>query len=580
MLLNAAVFLAAAVILVPLCKRLGLGAVLGYLLAGLAIGPWGLRLLTDVDSILHFSEFGVVLFLFVVGLELQPSRLWRLRREVFLVGGGQVFLTMMLVAGAALAFGLSGTAALVTGFGLAMSSTAFVLTMLAERKEMGFRYGRLSFAILLFQDLAVIPFLALVPLLAGQGMSGENELWLSVSKVVSALALLVLAGRYLLRPLFRFVATTQLSEVFTAAALLVVIGTALAMDAVGLSMSLGAFLAGVLLADSEYRHELQADIEPFKGLLLGLFFMAVGMSANLGLLLSDPLKVLGLVAGLLAIKAAVLYALGRIAGADNESARALAISTSQGGEFAFVLFGVAAGAGILDAGLKDLLVIVVTLSMTITPPLFALLDRLKQDQEPVYDEIRVAASPVIIAGFGPFGQIVGRLLRVKKIAFTVLERDWQQVDFVRRFGNPVFYSDAKRVEVLRAAHAGQARLFVVAIADEDESVRVAETVRHNFPSLPIFAMAVTRRHALKLMDLKITVIRRSLYSSLEMSRLLLTELGEDEASAARAIELFRKHDEETLLKQHAVALDEEKVIQTAQEAAQELEALFESDKPS
>ncbi|MEK6807178.1 MAG: monovalent cation:proton antiporter-2 (CPA2) family protein, partial [Pseudomonadota bacterium] len=434
MLLNAAVFLAAAVILVPLCKRLGLGAVLGYLLAGLAIGPWGLRLLTDVDSILHFSEFGVVLFLFVVGLELQPSRLWRLRREVFLVGGGQVFLTMMLVAGAALAFGLSGTAALVTGFGLAMSSTAFVLTMLAERKEMGFRYGRLSFAILLFQDLAVIPFLALVPLLAGQGMSGENELWLSVSKVVSALALLVLAGRYLLRPLFRFVATTQLSEVFTAAALLVVIGTALAMDAVGLSMSLGAFLAGVLLADSEYRHELQADIEPFKGLLLGLFFMAVGMSANLGLLLSDPLKVLGLVAGLLAIKAAVLYALGRIAGADNESARALAISTSQGGEFAFVLFGVAAGAGILDAGLKDLLVIVVTLSMTITPPLFALLDRLKQDQEPVYDEIRVAASPVIIAGFGPFGQIVGRLLRVKKIAFTVLERDWQQVDFVRRFG--------------------------------------------------------------------------------------------------------------------------------------------------
>ncbi len=579
MLFNAAIFLAAAVILVPLSKRLGLGAVLGYLLAGLAIGPWGLRLVTDVDSILHFSEFGIVLFLFVVGLELQPSRLWRLRREVFLVGGGQVFFTLLLVAGAALAFGLSGTAALVTGFGLAMSSTAFVLTMLAERKEMGFRYGRLSFAILLFQDLAVIPFLALVPLLAGQGMADDDTLWLSITKVVSAVALLVLAGRYLLRPLFRFVATTRLSEVFTAAALLVVISTSLAMDAVGLSMSLGAFLAGVLLADSEYRHELQADIEPFKGLLLGLFFMAVGMSANLGLLFDEPLKILGLVLGLLLIKACVLYALGRAAGADNESARALAVSTSQGGEFAFVLFGVAAGAGILDLALKDLLVIVVTLSMMVTPPLFALLDQLREEAEPVYDEIRVAASPVIIAGFGPFGQIVGRLLRVKKIPFTVLERDWQQVDFVRRFGNPVFYSDGSRVEVLRAAHADQAKLFVVAIAEEDESLKVVETVRHNFPHLRIFAMAVTRQHALNLLDLKVTVIRRSLFSSLEMARQLLLELGQDETSAARAIELFRKHDEETLQKQHAVARDEEKVIQTAQEAARELEALFQSDKP-
>ncbi len=580
MLINAAIFLAAAVILVPLSKRLGLGAVLGYLLAGIAIGPWGLRLITDVDSILHFSEFGVVLFLFVVGLELQPSRLWHLRREVFLIGGGQVFLTLLIVAGAALAFGLSGTAALVTGFGLAMSSTAFVLTMLAERKEMGFRYGRLAFAILLFQDLSVIPFLALVPLLAGQGMAEGGSLWLSVAQVTSVLALVVLAGRYLLRPLLRIVASTQLSEVFTAAALLVVIGTSLAMDAVGLSMSLGAFLAGVLLADSEYRHELQADIEPFKGLLLGLFFMAVGMSADLGRLLEQPLRILGLVAGLLMVKAAVLYALGRAAGANAESARALAVSTSQGGEFAFVLFGVAAAAGILDGGLRDLLVIVVTLSMMVTPPLFSLLDRLKTETEPVYDEIRVAASPVILAGFGPFGQIVGRLLRVKKIAFTVLERDWQQVDFVRRFGSPVFYSDASRVEVLRAAHADQARLFVIAIADEDESLKVAQTVRHHFPQLRIFAMAVTRQHALNLMNLGVRdVIRRSLYSSLEMSRQLLMEMGESETAAARAIEMFRKHDQETLQKQQAVARDEEQVFQTAQEAARELEALFESDKP-
>lgn len=578
MLLNATLFLAAAVIIVPLSKRLGLGSVLGYLLAGIAIGPWALRLVTDVDSILHFSEFGVVLFLFVVGLELQPSRLWRLRREVFLIGGGQVLVTTLILSALALASGLGGAAALVAGFAMAMSSTAFVLTMLAERKELGLRYGRLAFAILLFQDLAVIPFLALVPMLAGQTLAVEGHWSWSVVQVLLVLSLLVLASRYFLRPLFRFVASTKLSEVFTAAALLLVLATSLAADAVGLSMSLGAFLAGVLLADSEYRHELQADIEPFKGLLLGLFFMAVGMSANLGLLIEQPLKILGLVLGLLVVKAAVLYTLGRLSGADNESSRALAVSTSQGGEFAFVLFGVAAAAGILDTPLKDLLVLVVTLSMMVTPPLYSLMDRLRQDLEPVYDEIRVAASPVIIAGFGPFGQIVGRLLSVKKIAYTVLDRDWQQVDFVRRFGNPVFYSDASRVEVLRAAHADQAKLFVLAIADVDESLKVAATVRRHFPHLQVLAMAVTRQHALSLMDLKVTVIRRSLYSSLEMGRLILTALGDDQATAARAIDMFRKHDEETLLKQHALARDDEQVIQTARAAAEELEQLFEADK--
>lgn len=578
MLLNATLFLAAAVIVVPLSKRLGLGSVLGYLLAGIAIGPWVLRLVTDVDSILHFSEFGVVLFLFVVGLELQPSRLWRLRREVFLIGGGQVLVTTLVLSAAALACGLGGAAALIAGFAMAMSSTAFVLTMLAERKELGLRYGRLAFAILLFQDLAVIPFLALVPVLAGQTVASEGHWSWAVLQVVVVLSLLIVASRYLLRPLFRFVASTKLSEVFTAAALLVVLATSLAADAVGLSMSLGAFLAGVLLADSEYRHELQADIEPFKGLLLGLFFMAVGMSANLGLLLEQPLKIAGLVLGLLAVKAAVLYALGRISGADADSSRALAVSTSQGGEFAFVLFGVAAAAGILDAPLKDLLVLVVTLSMMVTPPLYSLMDRLRPDDEPVYDEIRVAASPVLIAGFGPFGQIVGRLLSVKKIPYTVLERDWQQVDFVRRFGNPVFYSDASRLDVLRAAHADQAKLFVLAIADVDESLRVAATVRHHFPDLRVLGMAVTRQHALSLMDLKVTVIRRSLYSSLEMGRLILMAMGEDEATAARAIEMFRKHDEDTLLKQHAGARNDEQAIQTARAAAQELEQLFEADK--
>jgi monovalent cation:proton antiporter-2 (CPA2) family protein len=585
MLIDVVLFLAAAVVAVPLFKRLGLGAVLGYLAGGMVIGPYGLGLITQVDEILEFSEFGVVLLLFVIGLELQLSRLWRLRKQVFGLGGAQVLLTTLVLAALALSSHLGIAASIVAGFGLSMSSTAFVLQMLGERKELADRHGRAAFAILLFQDLSIIPFLAILPLLSARSaeMAGANP-WIGAAKALVALALVIAGGRYLLRPIFRVLAATQVPEIFTAAALLTVTATAMAMSAVGLSMSLGAFLAGVLLADSEYRHELQADIEPFKGLLLGLFFMAVGMSADLELLAQEPLQVFAIVALLLIVKAVILYGVSRVDGLPNRSALRLGVAMAQGGEFAFVLFGVAVGAGIIDSHLRDLLVVAVTASMIASAPLYVLLSRLLGKTEEVqrpYDEINVPDNDVIIAGFGPFGQIFGRMLRLKKIPFTVLEKNWQHVDFVRKFGSRIFYSDAGRVEVLRAAGAANARFFVLAIANLEESLRIAETVRRNFPHLRVFAVSSDRLHTLKLMDLGVNdVIRRAYYSSLKMTGNLLRALGESEANVERDIERFRKHDSQTLMKQYAVHRDEAQVIQTAREAARELELLFEEDQVS
>ena len=578
MLIDIAIFLAAAVLFVPLFRRAGLGAVLGYLAAGVVIGPHGLQLITGVADILDFSEFGIVLLLFVIGLELQPSRLWTLRRAVFGFGGAQVLLTTLALTLAASAAGLPLNMALVAGFGLAMSSTAFVLQMLAEKNELASRHGRAAFAILLFQDLSVIPFLAALPLLAAHA-GVQGDLLQRAAIIVAVFAAVVVGGRYALRPAFHAIAAAKTPEVFTAAALLIVISVALVMQRVGLSMSLGAFTAGVLLADSEYRHELQADIEPFKGLLLGLFFIAVGMSTDVTLLAQRPLLVLLLVVGLLSVKGLVLYALGRYMQMPESSARSLAFALPQGGEFAFVLFASAVAAGLMGPEQQSILVVVVTLSMMATPPLYALHQRWRPD-EPArpYDEIDAPENPVIIAGFGPFGQIVGRILRLKKLSFTVLEKDSAQVDFVRRFVNRVHYGDATRVDLLRAAHADKARWFVLAVAQQETSLKIAQTLRNNFPQLRIFAVAKTRQHALRLMDLGIDdVIRRGYFSSLEMTRELLKAMGQGEQEAARALEMFRTSDVQTLQRQHAVAHDEQAVIQTARESARELEQLFEED---
>ncbi|TJZ74252.1 monovalent cation:proton antiporter-2 (CPA2) family protein [Chitiniphilus eburneus] len=575
-----AVFLCAAVVMVPLFRRAGLGAILGYLAGGVLIGPWGLGLVANVENILHFSELGVVLLLFVIGLELQPSRLWVLRRAVFGLGGAQVGVTALAIGGALMLMGTPLAAAIVAGLGLALSSTAFVLQMLAEKKQLTTRHGRDAFAILLFQDLAVIPMLAFLPLLSG----GELPGWAGVFKAVGVVIAVVVGGHWLLRPALRLVARFGSPEVFAAAALLLVLSTAMLMEEVGLSMSLGAFLAGVLLADSEYRHELEATIEPFKGLLLGLFFIAVGMSANLGLVGSIPGTLVAWVLGLMAIKFAVLFGLGRLTGATATTSRHLGVALAQGGEFAFVLFSLAIVHGVMARPLADTLVLVVTLSMAATPLVSLVHERwiapwLAPRRTREFDTIEpTEGSRVIIAGFGRFGQIVGRTLRMRRIPFTALEVSPDQVDFVRRFGNQVFYGDASRLELLRAARADQAEVLILAIDDVEASVRTAETVRMHFPKLKIFARARNRAHAYRLMDLGVTAIERETYhSSLEMAKGALQALGLTSADAIATVAAFRDYDERLLLRQQAAYHDESQLIQTSQEAMRELENLFESD---
>ena len=584
MLLQTAIFLACAVIAVPLSRKLGLGAVLGYLGAGMAIGPFGFRLIDDVHAIYEFSEFGVVLLLFIIGLELQPSRLWVLRKQVFGLGLLQVLGTGLALGAIAWAFGLKWQASLVAGLGLAMSSTALVLQTLAEKHQLTARHGRNSFAILLFQDLAVIPILAALPFLGtASGAAHGSSGWIDAAKAVGMIAGVVVGGRYLMRPLFSAIARFGSREVFTAAALLIVIGVTLLMELVGLSASLGAFLAGVLLADSEYRHELEADIEPFKGLLLGLFFIAVGMSANLALIYKQPGLLFALTLGLVAVKAAVVYGLGRLLGAPASGTRKLALALAQGGEFAFVLFGVAGGYGILTEAQSQLLVVVVTLSMLLSPLLFILEDKvfspmLDRKQEREFDAIEAEGNHVVIAGMGRVGQIVTRVLKMKNIPLTVMDVDAAQVDSLRKFGVKVYYGDASRLDMLEAAKTGEARLFVLAIDDPEASYKTAELVRRHFPGVPILARARNRQHAYKLMDLGVTKIyRETWHMSVEMAHNALLRLNIPQSDAAITIARFRDHDISLLQRQYAVYQDEAKLIQTSNEVRAELDALLEGD---
>src|SRR5262245_50272459 len=578
---QAAVFLLTAVLLVPLFQRAKLGAVLGYLGAGMLIGPWGLGMVANVESTLEFAEFGVVLLLFLVGLELQPSRLWVLRRPVFGLGGAQVVVSGAVLSLAAFWFGLPWQAAVVAGFGLAMSSTALVLASLAERKQLATRHGREAFAVLLFQDLAVIPLLALLPSLGGFGTSGGLT---AAAKGAAVIAVVIVASRLVVRPVLKGVARYGGREVFSAAALLLVVGAALIMERIGLSPSLGAFLAGVLLADSEFRHELEADIEPFKGLLLGLFFMAVGMSTNIALIRDEPLVVLGLAIGLIVAKFILMYAIATFGRAPSDTAQRLALAVSQGGEFAFVLFAAAGQLGVLPAETAQLLVVVVTVSMLLSPPAFALQDRLlarwqERHAPPEFDTISGPGNPVIIAGYGRVGQILSRVLRMCGIPFTALEVSYQQVDFVRRFGSKVYYGDASRLELLQAAKTGDAKLFVLAIDDVEASVKTAEVVRKHFPHVPILARARNRVHLFRLRDLGVKLVWRETFpASLEMARQALLSLGFDPVASDRAMVLFKQHDERQIEAQYAVQHDEAQLIQTTKEAAEQLQGLFEADR--
>lgn len=587
LLAQSAVFLAAAVIAVPLFRRYQMGAILGYLAAGVVIGPSGLGIIGGVSSIMHVAELGIVMLLFVIGLELQPSRLWVLRKSVFGLGAAQVTLTAALIAAVSVAFGLPLATAVVIGFALAMSSTAFVLQTLAERGELTTRKGRSSFAILLFQDIAVIPLLALIPLLgAGDETPIGAEAWLAAGKAIAVIAAIVFGGRYLLRPVFRLIAGSGIKEIFTAAALLVVIGTALGVASVGLSMSLGAFLAGMLLADSEYRHELEANIEPFKGLLLGLFFISVGMSVDLGLILREPGTITAMVLGLMLIKAAVLFVVTRFAGQDSRSALSVAATLSQGGEFAFVIFAIAVAGGIMETALVSSLVIAVIISMALTPLAMTLDDALRKrtsgKAEENFDEIEEPENRIIIAGFGRVGQMVARILTARDIGFTALDISSEQIEVVRRFGNnKAYYGDASRLDMLGAAGAHEAQLFVLAIDDIEASVRTAETVRKHFPKLKILARVRNRFHAYRMMDLGVDfIIRETLGSALELAEHVLAATGVSAWDAKDTVTTFRAHDERTIQRQHAVYHNETQLIQTSRDAAKELQGIFESDRES
>ena len=578
------ILLIAAIVAVPVARRLGFGSVLGYLAAGLVIGPAGLALVGDVEDIAHVSELGVVMLLFVLGLELRPARLWVMRRSVLGLGSAQVFVTGIALCAFLLLLDFGWTAAVVIAFALSLSSTAMVLPMLAERELLTSHAGRDAFAVLLFQDIAVIPAVALIPALqAGMPEVATEELWLSVAAGFGALIAILIGGRYLIRPVFRIVDRAKTPEIFTATTLAIVVGTAALVDAVGLSMSLGAFIAGVLLSDSEYRHQLRADIEPFEGLLLGVFFISVGMSANLELLLSQPEIVLAGVAGLLAMKGAIAFVLAKLAAQSTKEAVRFAFALPQAGEFGLVIFAVAIGAGVMGAAETELFMLIITLSMIVTPLLFwfeetRLAPFFEKSEAPEYDEVR-GDAPVIICGFGRMGQVVGRVLFILKIPFTALDRSAEQVALVRRFGASAYYGDPTRVEMLRAAGAEQAKLILIVPDNFEETLKIVDNVKRHFPHLKILARARNRRHVHILMDMNVDyIIRETFHSSLKLTDKTLELLGVQPAERRRTLQMFEEQDERMLIEQHPFYTDEKQLIQSTRQITQELEQLLNAER--
>jgi glutathione-regulated potassium-efflux system ancillary protein KefC len=573
--------LAAAVILVPLFKRLGVGSVLGYLVAGVLIGPSVIGVVHEPEAVLHTAELGVTLLMFVIGLELQRDRLWALRKSVFGLGAMQVIGCGLVLALAAWLAGLPPTAALVVGVALAMTSTAFLLPFLAERGELDTQYGRESFAVLLFQDLSVIPILALVAVLGAASGTIKPPGWTAVAAILGVIFL----GKPILSLMFKYVSRFGSREVFTAAALLTTVGLAWLMGYVGLPSTLGAFLAGVLLAESQFRHELEASIEPFESLLLGLFFMAVGMSVNLKLLASQPALVLGIAFGIFALKAASFYAMRRFATrASDAVARPQAIALAVGGEFAFVLFTAAQSAKLLSDAQTDLLTLAVAITMVIAPLVWIAHDKLlvpwlnRNVEAAPFDRIDDPATPVIIAGFGRVGQIVGRILNMRNVRFTALDAASDHVDSVRRFGNKIYYGDATKLDLLRAAKTGEAKFFVVCVDDVDASLAITELVRTQFPNVQVLARARNRNHAMRLRQLGVAdPIRETFWSSIELTKDVLRALNETPEQIEKTVATFVAHDLDLLAKQQAVFEDEEKLIAVSKGARAELENILRED---
>ncbi|RQP26258.1 glutathione-regulated potassium-efflux system protein KefC [Piscinibacter terrae] len=583
---GALVYLAAAVVAVPLAKLLGLGSIIGYLGAGILIGPWGLKLVTDPADMLHFAEFGVVLMLFLVGLELEPRRLWALRKPIFGWGSVQLVGSALVMMGVGMAFGVDWRLSLVAGLGLAMSSTAIGLGVLAERNLMATTSGQSILSVALLQDVAAIPILALIPAIAIGGAHAQDAGgWQGAVKAIGVIAIIVLGGRLLLRPAFRWIASSRTPEIFTAASLLLVVATAALMQAVGLSMALGAFLAGVLLAESEYRRELETDLEPFKGLLLGLFFIAVGMSIDFQVVLARPVLIALLVLGFLLVKAVVLWAMGRVMKLPIPERPVFIILLAQGGEFGFVVFQTAAQAGVIAAPMSSLLVAVVAISMLATPLLLVAADRWwiprlagqrKTDVKEIDEQQHEA---VIIAGFGRYGQIVGRLLYANGVVPTVLDHDAEQIEAMRRFGWPVFYGDATRLDLLRTAGAETAKVLVLAVDDVDQSIEIAKMAKEHFPHLQVVARARNVRHFYALLDAGVKHIEReTLDSALLTGRSALEMLGWEPHHARNLAMRFRRHNVDQV---HSMAphwKDQARLITAAKQGRQQLEEQFAAER--
>ncbi len=590
-LINSLIYLGAAVIAVPVSKALGLGSIIGYLAAGMAIGPWGLGLVTNVQDILHFAEFGVVLMLFLVGLELEPKRLWSLRRPIFGWGSAQVMgcAAVLFIAlwGASLFIPAISTAlggwktAVVAALGLALSSTAIALQVMGERNLLPTSSGQAGFSILLFQDVAAIPILALIPLLGvssevNEASSGVDTAYAAI-KIIAIIAGIVIGGRLLLRPLFRWIARSKTPEIFTAASLLLVVGIAALMLFVGLSMALGAFLAGVLLAESEYRRELETDIEPFKGLLLGLFFIAVGMSIDFSVLINSPLLIAVVLTAFIAIKFAVIYGITRLMHVPFQERPVLSLLLAQGGEFAFVVFQAAAGAKVFAPETASLLIGVVALSMLISPLILIAIDKLWLPRYAncgveLPDEIsEQQAAPIIIAGFGRYGQIVGRLLLAQDIPTTVLDHDAEMIETARSFGYRVFYGNATRLDLLRTAGAATAQILVVAVDDVEQSLAIVDLAKEHFPLLQLVVRARDATHWNKLRDRDVTLIQREVFeSSLQSASSVLELLGYAAPDASRIVQLFRTHNYELLEQMHPHYQDRAKVISTVKQGRAQL----------
>jgi CPA2 family monovalent cation:H+ antiporter-2 len=595
-LFQALIYLTAAIICVPIAKRLGMGSVLGYLLAGIAIGPFALGFIgREGQDIMHFAEFGVVMMLFLVGLELEPSLFWRMRHRIVGMGGVQLIATAAVICGGLMLLDLNWKTALAASLALAMSSTAIVLQSLKEKGLGDTQAGRSSFAVLLFQDIAVIPILALLPLLAltpGQTATAQNQTiieglpgWLQTAAVMGAVGSVFLAGRYIVVPLLRLAARTHLRELLTAAALLIVIATAFLMQSVGLSPALGTFLAGVVLANSEFRHELESDIEPFKGLLLGLFFIAVGASINFKLLIDGPLEIFSLVFTVIAVKTLILIGTGKLFKIKFDQNLIFALGLSQIGEFAFVLFSFMHQLHILPDRLTDKMMAVTALSMTITPLLMFINERFvlprfgTRESETREADVIDVQHPVIIAGFGDFGSTIGRFLRASGIAATILDNDSDRVDLLRKMGFKAFYGDATRLDILKSAGAEEARILIIAVADTFTNFDLIEKVRKHYPHLAVMVRVKERHDAYEMIEMGVKdIYRESFDASVRLGVDALVKLGYRRYAATRAGQNFIKYDEAALLKLAPHHHDEKSYIFNAREQIMLQEQLLTNDR--